>query len=134
MALNTYVVNVKGTEWEKEITHISAGKAKSRYLREVRESWDNVAFRDLTCRSLGAVNTPPEFLAMAEKRQIPFAHYGMKVRVGDDFGVIVGYTASANLEILFTSGKGKDHVLSCHPQFMIAYYDEQGNILKEFKG
>lgn len=64
----------------------------------------------------------------AEYRQVPFVAYGMKVKVRDKFGKIVGHNSSANFNVDFGNGVP----MNCHPHYMITYYDENDNVIKEF--
>jgi hypothetical protein len=64
---------------------------------------------------------------MAKYRCIPFARVGMRVRVGDEMGTIVGHNSSSNLDVLFDLGsRYPGEVLNCHPHSQVTYFDEDG--------
>lgn len=64
-----------------------------------------------------------------ENRGLPFVKKGMKVEVYGDAGVITGGNSSGNLNVKF---EGQKHSSNCHPKSGIKYFDENGNIIKEF--
>ncbi len=132
MTLCIYEVNVRGQRWAKEILHVSAAKAKYVYLLEVQDAWQDVEFKHLECRSLGRVQQTTDFLAVATRRQVPYARLGMRVQVESDNGVIAGSNTADNFEVLFTSGAHKGKILPCHPTWMTRYFDKSGNVLGDF--
>jgi len=132
--LKTYRVRWDDMSWE--FTTTSPGKA--RYMAYI-DSCDcfEITFKkfiELTrVNSTGGIITSEAFKKNAEYRGIPFAYCGMVVKVGDDMGNIVGHNDSANLDVLFSSGKYKGIVLNCHPHSEMEYFDAKGELIKSFK-
>ena len=113
------------------VNHVSVGKAKAWFQRWLDMDVDYI---DIKCRKIGVPATTEDFIRTAKYRNIPFAYCGMSVEVGGEKGWIVGKNASANLNILFAEdSKHRGLILNCHPNWMIKYFDKQGNIIKEFK-
>lgn len=132
-------------EHHKPIIAFSYGQAKSIYLRYVSDVWDDVKYTDIRCRCIGKPVTSSNFKRNAEYRSIPFAYVGMVVEIDitkqDElvpsqrkrrFGWIVGHNSSANLDVMFKVGN-RLWTDNCHPAWDIRYYDDQGNVIKEFK-
>ena len=61
-----YEVNVRGKDWAREISAATAGKAKYLYLLRVRDAWEGVSFKHLTCRTLRAMSPTPMEIAQRE--------------------------------------------------------------------
>jgi hypothetical protein len=115
--IRAYECTVVGTDWHTVIHATSAGKAKYRYLRAVRDAWDTVTFKDVRCRSLGAPRDTEKFLHTAKYRGIDL-HIGDRVMVGGSSGYVVDSDSSANFTVEFTEGRFKGCVLSVHPSEM----------------
>lgn len=71
---------------------------------------------------------------MKRLRDIDFARIGMQVQVSGYFGTIVGLNLSGNLDVKFSNqlrfGKRPSN---CHPTWEICYYDENDNIIKDYR-
>ncbi len=134
MEIRAFECNVKGQEWPQVIHSFSRGKAKSLYFLDVHDAWPDVPYTDIRCRCVGKPVTSKGFMRNAEYRGIPLARIGMKVEFtdGSGQGFIVGYNNSANLDVLFATGKFQGQTLNCHPNHMIRYLDSEGKILYAF--
>ena len=132
MTLRTYEVNVKGQNWAELIVRGSAGAAKYAFFRAIREVYPEVRFTDLTVRSLGKIEPDDSFTRVAQYRDVPYAELGMRVKVEDDEGFLVGSNSSSNFEVLFETGQYKGKVLNCHPNFKIKYFNSADEVIGEF--
>jgi hypothetical protein len=112
-----FEVTVKGTNWHQVINHATAGKAKAKYWRDVRESWPDVPFTAIRCRKLGSPRTSAEFVRNAVYRGLPNVKCGQRVQVGQSAGVIVGHNSSANFDVLFDDDSPlyAGQILNVHP-------------------
>ena len=61
-------------------------------------------------------------------RKVPFAKIGMRVKCGDRYGYIFGQNYCANFEIFFDD----DGFGNCHPTWKMTYFDDEGNVIKNF--
>jgi hypothetical protein len=107
------------------------GKAKHKRLLELRDGWDDIEYTGMRCKRLAGFasnETDEDFARVAEYRGIPFARLGMFVEVSGKRGIIVGHNSSSNLDVLFENGS----VLNCHPWSRVKYFDEDGDVIKEF--
>jgi len=112
--LRSYTVSVKGIpEFQRTINHVSPGKAKVEYWRELQDSWE-YPYIMIVCKVNGLPYTSDQFKLMAKYRQIEFAYCGMQVSVGGEIGFIVGHNEYANLDVLFMEGKYAGQTLNCH--------------------
>lgn len=66
-----------------------------------------------------------------KQRGLPFVKIGMKVQstYNGKFGYITGGNMSGNLQIRF---EGKNHSENYHPHWEIKYFDDKGNVIKEY--
>lgn len=111
-------------EWARRINHVSAGRAKAGYWRELRECWPDVPFTAIRSRVAGAPSGGEDFRRTAEYRQVAnCARVGGRVRVGVNQGFIVGSNASANFDVLFIDGPCAGQVLNCHPKHQMEFLD-----------
>lgn len=120
-------------EYPTTIYATSIGKAKARYCVEARDWHPDVAYLDIRAKRArrSAPVTTDAFRRVADSRGIPFARVGMRVRVGDDMGTIVGHNRSANLNVLFDDGtRYGGEVLNCHPNWKVTYFDEAGEVIE----
>ncbi|EMA6344856.1 hypothetical protein U3450_003912 [Bacillus cytotoxicus] len=69
------------------------------------------------------------FRKMCRYRKIHFAKRGMRVEVQGKMGTIVGNCKND----LFIVLDGNPHKFRFHPYWEIVYFDEQGNIIKDFR-
>ncbi len=126
--LKSYECSLDGEHWEM-INALSAGMAKSKYISDC----DFARYIDVRCRTTGYPYTSEDFVRNAKYRRIEFAYCGMKVKVGDWYGVITGHNSSANLNVLAIDGPYKNQILNCHPHSEITYYNKKGEIIKTYK-
>lgn len=125
--ISAFACRLRYDEHETIINTTSAGKAKSEFFRRVSDCCPNLDYTDIRVRRIGAPVTDAGFRRNAIYRGIPFAHVGMRVKVGESTGHIVGHNSSANLDVLFHDGPYAGEVLNCHPNSEVTYYDEDGN-------
>ena len=97
--------NVRGKEWQRTINHLTAGKARYEYLLDLRDSWPDVTFADITVRKVGPAHTSEAFRRNAAYRGRTELTCGARVEVVSGsqraLGVIVGHNDSANFDVLF---------------------------------
>lgn len=97
--------NVRGKDWPCTINHLTAGKARYQYLLDLRESWPDATFADITVRKIGPAHTSEAFKRTARYRGLPDLQCGQRVEIrspdGPARGVIVGHNGSANFDVLF---------------------------------
>ncbi len=124
--------------------HVGLTPAKARY-KFWQKHQDCLAeyshcFPHIKSRCLGTVE-PHHFYStyehweynfdrMKEHRNIPFAKRGMIVEVDGEKGWITGSNNGMNLDVLF---EGNEYTTNCHPHWEIIYYDEDGNMIKNYK-
>jgi hypothetical protein len=65
-------------------------------------------------------------------RGLDFVKKGMRVEQTEmkQSGVIVGGNRSGNIDVKFDGNK---HTDNCHPTYMMKYFDDNGNVIKEYK-
>lgn len=128
--LRSYTVTVMGNpEWSRTVNHISPGKAKVGYWRELQDSWE-VPFTMIRARVNGLPYTSDDYRRMAKYRGIEFSYCGMKVVIDGQTGFIVGHNSSSNLDVLFFDGRYKGQTLNCHPHSGVTYYDQHDKIIE----
>ncbi|MGQ5528592.1 hypothetical protein [Bacillus sp. CGMCC 1.60114] len=66
---------------------------------------------------------------MCKRRKIEFAYLGMRVEIIGKVGTIVG-NWKTNLYVVFDGDSNKYNV---HPHWEIAYFDENGRVVKEYQ-
>ena len=97
--------NVRGKDWHRTINHLTAGKARYEYLLDLRDSWPDATFADITVRKVGAAHTSEAHKRTAAYRGRPELTAGQRVEVCSGsqraLGVIVGHNDSANFDVLF---------------------------------
>lgn len=97
--------NVRGKDWQRTINHLTAGKARYEYLLDLRDSWPDATFADITVRKVGPAHTSEAHKRTAAYRGRPELTAGRRVEVlsGSQraMGVIVGHNDSANFDVLF---------------------------------
>ncbi len=132
-------VNFCGEPFNQSIKAETASKARYRFYQNNfdEESYAEM-FKFIKVKKIGKCNPHDldeideyeleKFNRIKEYRQISFAYIGMKIKVENDFGKIVGGNSSANLNVDF----GNDNVQNCHPHWKTTYYDKNDNIIKEF--
>ncbi|MGE3276743.1 MAG: hypothetical protein AB7O67_16650 [Vicinamibacterales bacterium] len=99
----------------------SAGRAKSTYLSDLRDSYPEIPYTLIRCRKLGAPRSSDEFLRTAEYRGMPGLRCGARVRVGEASGVVVGHNSSANFDVLFDDDAPRHAglTLNVHPSEIV---------------
>lgn len=107
-----YEVSVVGfQDYRRTVLAASRGKAKSKYLRELREVWDDLPYTEIRAEKmpgeLPELVSSLEFLKVAEQRGVPGARCGDRVQVGEAKGVIVGHNYSSNFQVLFDADSAK---------------------------
>ncbi len=117
MKVFAFEVSVVGTDWRGVVNDRTAGRAKSRYYRELVDAWPGVPFTALRCRKVGAPVSSAAFRANALYRGLPSVMCGDRVLVGGGRGVIVGHNESANFDVLFDddSPRYQGLTLNVHP-------------------
>ncbi|MFM9966763.1 MAG: hypothetical protein ACKV2Q_36790 [Planctomycetaceae bacterium] len=91
-------------------------------------------YTSIRCRCAGDPVTTPDIRRTAEYRGVPFVTAGMRVMVDGMFGVIVGNNSSANWDVMFDAGtKWAGQVLNCHPLWEIAYFGDDGEVIRDFR-
>ncbi len=131
--LKTYAVWIDDCP-SRAIIACSPSKARYEYHRQLSECLPpyRECFGAIRSKSLGAVK-PEYFFGDSEsfvntilKRNIEFARMGMKVKVGNKEGIIVGSNSSSNLDVIF---EGESHKSNCHPHWDITYLDKDDNVI-----
>lgn len=126
--LKSYDCSLDGKHWTT-INATSKGKAKSMFYYSLEIDFK---YTSIKCRINGYPYTSDDFKRNAKYRNIEFAYCGMAVQVEHRKGVIIGHNSSANLDILFLDGEFKGQVINCHPNWKIKYFDNKGNLIKDF--
>lgn len=127
--VRSYACRVKDHSHEETVHATTASKARYAYFLDIRDCLPDLKIMDIRVRSLGGPVTTDRFARCAAYRGVPFARVGMRVEVGGKPGMIVGHNSSANFNVLFD---GEDVPLNCHPNWMIAYFDEEGREIARF--
>ena len=65
-----------------------------------------------------------------ERRNMPFIKRGMKVGVNGKMGKVTSGNASGNLNVLFD---GTNHPVNCHPTWRTRYFDDEGNVIADYR-
>lgn len=117
----------------------TAGKAKYSYWKKINDCYDiefkgflksakcrfvnKFKYADLFTKNLG------DFNETIQRRNIEFAHLGMRVEVCGKSGRIVGCNDSLNLDVCFD---GEHWRTNCHPHHKIKYFDNNNSVIAEF--
>ncbi len=99
----------------RTINTLTRGKARYEYLLDIRDSYSDATFADISVRKIGPAHTSSAFIRTAQYRGMPDARCGDPVVVNGRSGFIVGHNDSANFDVLFVSGDWTGAVLNCHP-------------------
>lgn len=136
-------MNTYGIDFYDHIEYVvaeTAGKAKYKFFKQ-HEIDDSMEFGDFvkqvrcflihkfSVKDLFTQNIEM-FERMKEQREIEFAYIGMTVEVDGRKGTIVGSNSSSNLDVCFD---GESYVSNCHPYYMIKYFDNNSNLIKEYQ-
>lgn len=104
-AVFAWECNVRGKDWRRTINHLTAGKARYEYLRDLLDCWPDATFADITVRKVGSAHTSEAHKRTASYRGRPELTAGRRVEVCSGsqraLGVIVGHNDSANFDVLF---------------------------------
>jgi len=136
--MNTYAIDFSGYSGNEVAK--TAGKAKYSYFlnRELSDCGFSFGYfvsrakcklvhkfhvQDLFTQDIKGFNR------MKEHRDIEFAHLGMKVEVNGKPGVIVGSNRSLNLDVCL---EGEHWRSNCHPWWRVKYFDNKGDLIKEY--
>lgn len=115
MSIYAFSVGLRGDDLRSTINSTTAGKARSEFLRDIRDVRPDVAFTQVVARKIGPAHTSEAFLRTARYRGLPDLRCGHPVRVNGRAGFVVGHNESANFDVLFTEGDWRGSVLNCHP-------------------
>jgi hypothetical protein len=108
---------VDGYDHSSIVNHLSSGKAKAEYYRDLRDVRPDIPFTAIRAKKLGAPVSSTSFVRNAQYRGMPQLQCGDRVKVGDAQGVIVGHSSSANFNVLFDQdSRYQGQVLNVHPQ------------------
>lgn len=130
--IQAFACRVRCDSHETILNRETAGQAKADFLRDVSDC--GFQFTDIRVRRVGGPVTTADLARTAKYRGVPFVRAGMRVKVGEDFGRIVGNNSSANFDVLFEVGRWAGETLNCHPNSHITYYDDDGTVLASFNG
>lgn len=135
--MNTYQIEFDGMIG-KEIAE-TPGKAKYNYWNTLTECCEiefSKFIKIVKCKLLNKFSYKDLFTTDLESfermkyyRGIEFAFLGMKVEMNGKPGRIVGSNRSLNLDICFDGQNFKEN---CHPWWKMKYFDNNGNLIKEF--
>ncbi|WP_410982451.1 MFS transporter [Bacillus cereus] len=125
--------------YEKVIIAETEERARFQYWQTYKTKFtlmSTAAFmKFVRCENLGVFDITQlyskekHFKKMQKFRKLDFAYMGMRVQVAGMWGMIVG-NWKTNLFVLF-DGEIEKH--NCHPYWEIAYYDEEGNVVRDFR-
>ena len=135
--MNTYAI----TLWDHTEHEIAATPSKAKYsFFRSHDIGDSMDFGDFvkseSCKLVNRfyvkdlfTQNIDSFNRMKESRGIEFAHLGMKVEVNGKPGVIVGSNSGLNLDVCFN---GEHWANNCHPWWRVKYFDNKGDLIKEY--
>lgn len=129
-----YECSVDGLDWATAVvTALTRSKARYQRYLDLNEAWE-IPITAIRVRSLGPVGIvqPMRLHRTAIQRGLEFVHAGMAIEVEGHRGVIADCNDSANWDVLFTEGPHKGQTLNCHPTWKTRYFDEHGNLIREF--
>lgn len=143
--IKTYEVwceSSSGEEWCKSTYSAeTAGKAKySHWLYMQDGIWEapfGEVVKYLRSRKIGEFKVQDlfgnkaQFDRVCKNRGISFAHLGMRIEVDGRMGTIVGSNRSGNLDVCFDGQWWEEN---CHPWWRTKYFDNKGNLIKEYAG
>ena len=117
----------------RTITATSPSKAK--YLAyldlgDIYESFADFLLDVESVRKVCAYAPMPTDMFERSKmtRNVPIAHLGMTVMVGNRHGIIIGGNDSANFDVQFEDGT----VVNCHPLSNISYFNRQNELIRAY--
>ncbi|WP_255446512.1 MFS transporter [Bacillus sp. JAS24-2] len=128
-------------QWPNEeyVVAETEGKARFLYWQKFRTKLLTMPMAEfmkfVKCENEGVFDikrmysTEQAFKKMQNFRNLHFAYMGMRVNVAGMWGTIVG-NWKTNLFVLF-DGEIEKH--NCHPYWEIAYYDDVGNVVRNYQ-
>ncbi|WP_257145557.1 MULTISPECIES: MFS transporter [Bacillus cereus group] len=128
-------------QWPNEeyVVAETEGKARFLYWQKFRTKLLTMPMAEfmkfVNCENEGVFDikrmysTEQAFKKMQNFRNLYFAYMGMRVNVAGMWGTIVG-NWKTNLFVLF-DGEIEKH--NCHPYWEIAYYDDEGNVVRNYQ-
>ncbi|WP_257205744.1 MFS transporter [Bacillus cereus] len=128
-------------QWPNEeyVVAETEGKARFLYWQKFRTKLLTMPMAEfmkfVKCENEGVFDikrmysTEQAFKKMQNFRNLHFAYMGMRVNVADMWGTIVG-NWKTNLFVLF-DGEIEKH--NCHPYWEIAYYDDEGDVVRNYQ-
>jgi len=131
-------INFCGEPFNQTIKAETYSKARYRFYKNNfdEESYSEM-FKYISVKKTGKCNPDyldtideyvlEQFNRVKEKRGISFAEIGMKIKVDDKIGKIVGANNHCNLNVDFNG-----MVFNCHPNWKTTYYDKNDIVIKEF--
>ena len=134
---NTYAITFNGHIYNS----IGETAAKSKYELFLKEEFgDFLSFGEFVkyakCKLLHKFKVQDLFTKNIEGfnrmkmlRGIEFAQLGMKVEGNGKPGVIVGHNSSLNLDVCLD---GQYWASNCHPWWRMKYFDNKGDLIKEY--
>lgn len=118
----------------------SHAKAKAQHYEYLQDGiWEDDFFtvvKNMKCKKLGKAlichffGDLKQFEKIKEAREIDFAFQGMRISVNGKMGTIVGGNGSLNLDVVMD---GTWYVSNCHPWWETVYYDNNGNVLADYR-
>ncbi|MFI8709967.1 hypothetical protein ACIGHG_23645 [Bacillus sp. NPDC077411] len=136
-----YQLSMKFENWKREsiINAVNEEDAKYKYYQQLKSDFIEMPFEGfkkfINCKYKGIADIrsmfgdEKAFRKMCKRRKILFAHLGMRVQVVGKMGYIVG-SYKENLYVVFD---GTPKRFNVNPCWEIAYYDQNGNIIKDFR-
>jgi hypothetical protein len=116
-AFEVWIPDAPWGDHRKIVNERSAGRAKSDYWRDVRESWPSISFTAVRARKVGRPRSSPEFLIGVSYRGIPNVRCGDRVtwKGGTEGGVVADFGGGgAWLEVIADAGwRGYVHPAEC---------------------
>ena len=113
-ALLCFECSVPGAPWNHlsvkvhtvDVYAHTRGAAKADYWRRLRECWDGLPFTAVRARRVLRFPEDPNLASVCRYRGIPSLRAGLSVvRLGEDFATVVGAGSSANIKVIFDSGR-----------------------------
>ena len=141
MVLYKFKLTTIFEQWPNEeyVVAETEGKARFLYWQKFRTKLLTIPMAEfmkfVKCENEGVFDikrmysTEQEFKKMQNFRKLHFAYMGMRVNVAGMWGTIVG-NWKTNLFVLF-DGEIEKH--NCHPYWEIAYYDDEGNVVRNYQ-
>lgn len=124
---------------EKVVVAETEERARFLYWQQFRTRFITIPMTEfmkfVRCENEGVLDIRQMFSAekafkkMQKFRKLDFAYMGMRVNVTGKWGTIIG-NWKTNLFILFD---GEVEPYNCHPHWEIAYYDDEGNVVRDYQ-